>query len=584
MKKHFAIVFILILAVLSQGCRHRPERLAPYGWTLIEPKFDSLTRVAESYMYTSVPLDSITRQMGSIAMASPDNKNELRARTYYWDACKLYMNFEHDKADRLLVSADSLSTDLYTKERIKSLKTTFTDFKSYDSFCDLLRQLDYYASIGDLPQQGNTASTISSSLMYTEAPDAALYYLNMADSLYKASGNKLRSDNLRVNKVTLLCTANKKDEAEELFQQLFSDSTITSNDLAHELLLRNHYYFFEDSASLFKAYDIRKHVEKETIESQTLTLLYEALIGEYYMNHGQLDAAARYIENRKIDPDSIRDEDLKGAIYECDANYYEAIGEKDKFMEAVSKLSEIQKSIRENQQSDNKIYTDFMNAKRQIQTEADETEGSLTRRIWIIAGAAVFVLLAVMLIVRRRNRRYEVKYRETKHRADSREREMMGISLSHQHSEQVLDYVDDEISRLSKQEIVHGHDISQLDRTLRLHKFDRKTIRSFEETFANIHPDFEAKVRSVAPDLSDTQIRLCSYIILGMNNLEIAAMLNIKASSLRQARLRLRQKFGLSKDDSIADFLRKITPPSYKCLKYKDISIETHEPCLRPAS
>ena len=138
---------------------------------------------------------------------------------------------------------------------------------------------------------------------------------------------------------------------------------------------------------------------------------------------------------------------------------------------------------------------------------------------------------------------------------------MMGISLSRQHSEQVLDYVDDEISRLSKQEIVHGHDISQLDRTLRLHKFDRKTIRSFEETFANIHPDFEAKVRAVAPDLSDTQIRLCSYIILGMNNLEIAAMLNIKASSLRQARLRLRQKFGLSKDDSIADFLREITPP-----------------------
>ena len=232
MKHLVTLTVILILATLSQGCRHRTERLEPYGWTLIDQTFDSLTRSAEQYMYTNVSLDSIealTSLMDSIARTSSKNKDELQSRSLYWNAYRLYMGFEHDEADELLAMADSLTTDLYTKERISSLKMTFCDFKSYETFCNLLRQLDYYDMIGDMPQQGNTASIICNSLMYTEVPELALYYLNLADSLYQASGNGQRSDNLRINKATLLCNANMKAEADDVYRQLLSDSTVTSN-------------------------------------------------------------------------------------------------------------------------------------------------------------------------------------------------------------------------------------------------------------------------------------------------------------------------------------------------------------------
>ena len=107
--------------------------------------------------------------------------------------------------------------------------------------------------------------------------------------------------------------------------------------------------------------------------------------------------------------------------------------------------------------------------------------------------------------------------------------------------------------RLSKQ----LRDIAQLDRNLHLHKLELKGTPRFEDTFTSIHPDFEAKARAIAPDLSDTQVRLCSYIMLGMNTQEMDAMMNIKPSSLRQARLRLRLKFVLTKDDNIVEFLRR---------------------------
>ena len=575
MKHLVTITIFLILVTLSQGCRHRVERLEPYGWTLIDPKFDSLTRIAESYMYTNVPLDSIESvvlRMDSIARNSTDNTNEKLARIHYWEAYRLRMSLEAGKADNLLAMADSLATDLYTKERINSLKVGYGNYKSYETFCNLLSQLEYYSSIGDMPEQGNTAMMISTNLTFTEVPDLALYYLNMADSLFNKSGNKRRTHNLLINKASLLCSAGKMDEADKVFNKLLSDSTVTVNKEVHELLLRNHYYFFGDSASLFNAYNIRKEIDEGTPQSKTLMMLYETLIGEYYLDKGMMHSASDYLTKSGMDPDSINDEDLKSTVYGIYAKYYEAIGDKDKAIAALKRYDEIQKTLQENQKPENKIYTEYLRAKDQLQSEALEEKTSLRMKHNATIGVSIILFMIIFVIGRKWYRRYRIKQKETLRRAEQRERELMGSTLSLQHNEQILDYVDKEITRLSNQNVISGRDIVQLDRNLHLKKLDRKEIQSFEETFTSIHPYFETNLRNIAPDLSDTQVRLCAYIMLGMNNQEIASMLNIKPSSLRQARLRLRQKFGLTKDDSITEFLKQFTPPHVSRLIFRDLA------------
>ncbi|MDE6086388.1 MAG: hypothetical protein K2G40_08330 [Muribaculaceae bacterium] len=564
MKQIVTITTVIILVVLSQGCRHRIEHLEPYGWPLVDARFDSLTRVAEQYMYSNVPLDSVdvvTRQMDSIARSSADDSNELLARTHYWEAYRLLMSLNQDIAGNILDTADSLATDPYTKARIYSLKNYLVNYKSYDTFCNLLRQLEYYASIGDLPEEGNTAMQICSSLMYTEVPDLALHYLNMADSLYSLSGNSRRSENMQINKANLLCIANRPDEAEEVFNRLFSDSTLINNKEVYELLLRNHYYFFEDSASLFNAYAVRRSIEIDSRQSRALTALYEALIGEYYFNKGMMDSAFTYLGNDRINPESIPDEDLQQAIYEIYANYYEALGDKDKAIAAISKLKDIQKEIQEDQQPDNKIYTDFMNAKQQIQAEAREENSQLRIKLYTTIALAALLVSVVLIAWRKWYKRYRLKQQATARRAEQRERELMSMALTRQQGDRIIDYVGNEISRLSNQEEITGKDISQLDKNLKLHMLERENMQNFEKTFTKIHPDFYSNLRTITPDLSDNQIRLCSYIMLGLNNQEIASLMNIKQSSLRQARLRLRQKFGITKDDSIQEFLQQITPP-----------------------
>ena len=272
-----------------------------------------------------------------------------------------------------------------------------------------------------------------------------------------------------------------------------------------------------------------------------------------------MDSAAFYIENRVMNPDSIYDEDLQAAIYEIYTNYYEATGEMEKAFASLCRLNDIRVSLKENQQSDNKISADFMNAKQQIQTEAKEEEKLLRIRLYTTIAVAVMLLLMIVIVVRRWHSRHKAMNRKTTRLAEQRGREMMAMALSRQQSDRILDYVEDEISRLSREEELTGRDITRLDKSLRLHLSDREALQSFEKTFTKIHPDFDIKLRAVAPDLSENQIRLCSYIVLGLNNQEIASLMNIKPGSLRQARLRLRQKFGLTKDDSLPEFLKKIT-------------------------
>ena len=566
MKNLVTITVILILVTLSQGCRHKTERLEPYSWTLIDSKFDSLTRVAEAYMYTPITADSmasVVTQMDSIARASgtSDIAKELKARTNYWKAFSMYMDYHLIEARELLCKLDSTTDDRYTKERIKSFRMTLGEALSFDTFKSWLEQLKYFESIGDLPQAGNTAMLLNSSLLFTDVPDLALYYLYMADSLFKKSGTEARAVNLRANEAVLLCKAGRMEEAEKAFERILTDPVLIANKDLHELHLRNHYYFFGDSISLFEGYAVQKEKEKDNIESKTLTFLYEALIGEYYLNKGEIKSSSNYLENQTIDIEDLVGDNYKSKIYEVYGMYYDSIGERDKAIAAMNRFNEMTEEIDENQQPENKIYTDFINAKEQFEKEAEETENSIRTQLYVTVAVSLLVLLLILIFGRKWYQRHRIKHQETLRRAEQRERELMGSALLRQHSEQILDYVDNEITRLGSQNVITGRDIAQLDRNLHLQKLDRKGIQSFEETFTSIHPYFETNLRNIAPDLSDTQVRLCAYIMLGMNNQEIASMLNIKPSSLRQARMRLRQKFGLTKDDSISEFLKQFTPP-----------------------
>ena len=76
--------------------------------------------------------------------------------------------------------------------------------------------------------------------------------------------------------------------------------------------------------------------------------------------------------------------------------------------------------------------------------------------------------------------------------------------------------------------------------------------------FTELPSDFFNKLKEASPELTENDLRLCAYIRIGMRAKQIAEMLSITADSVNSNRYRLRKKLGLSRGESLDDFVRKI--------------------------
>ncbi len=58
--------------------------------------------------------------------------------------------------------------------------------------------------------------------------------------------------------------------------------------------------------------------------------------------------------------------------------------------------------------------------------------------------------------------------------------------------------------------------------------------------------------------LTPLNLKYCSYIYLGLDTKQIATLLNIEPKSVRITKYRLKQKFGLVKEDELYTFFHQI--------------------------
>lgn len=75
-----------------------------------------------------------------------------------------------------------------------------------------------------------------------------------------------------------------------------------------------------------------------------------------------------------------------------------------------------------------------------------------------------------------------------------------------------------------------------------------------------IHPEFFKRLQSKASEkLTPADLRYCAYFSLQFPTKQIAELLNITPKSVRMAKYRLKQKFGLAKDDDFDEFLQNLS-------------------------
>ncbi len=138
------------------------------------------------------------------------------------------------------------------------------------------------------------------------------------------------------------------------------------------------------------------------------------------------------------------------------------------------------------------------------------------------------------------------------------QRQFLAISLASEDTDRSLGDIRQRLDDLRKDGKISENEIRQVDAVIRKHTARRDDWNRFRELFDKTHPLFLKNLKEAYPGLSETQVRLATYIHTGMDNKQIADFLNIRAESVKQSRWRLRSKMGLQPGESLEDALGRL--------------------------
>ncbi len=80
----------------------------------------------------------------------------------------------------------------------------------------------------------------------------------------------------------------------------------------------------------------------------------------------------------------------------------------------------------------------------------------------------------------------------------------------------------------------------------------------FKTYFAQVHNDFDQKLKTIYSDITEKEIRLAAFLRMNLSTKEIAAMLNVMPDSILKSKYRLKKKLQLDKEIDLNSFLNTL--------------------------
>jgi len=80
----------------------------------------------------------------------------------------------------------------------------------------------------------------------------------------------------------------------------------------------------------------------------------------------------------------------------------------------------------------------------------------------------------------------------------------------------------------------------------------------FKSYFSEVHNNFDNKIKTIAEDISEKEIRLASFLRMNLSTKEIASMLNVLPDSVLKSKYRLKKKLQLDKAADLTEFLNTL--------------------------
>lgn len=176
-------------------------------------------------------------------------------------------------------------------------------------------------------------------------------------------------------------------------------------------------------------------------------------------------------------------------------------------------------------------------------------------------GMFSFILISGLLFFGFRQRlkknQLEREQREVifRQQLDFKKKELTSQTLHLVQKNSFIQEINDKLEEIKRTPERYAVELNKLLLTLRRQAGEDKTWEVFKSYFSEVHNDFDQQLRSIAPEVTENDIRLASFLRMNLTTKEIASLLNVLPESVAKSKYRLKKKLGLPKEQDLNTYL-----------------------------
>ena len=366
---------------------------------------------------------------------------------------------------------------------------------------------------------------------------------------------------VKLLKGELISAKNKLNEIIQFFEAEKNNEL----DLSTSLLIRNYGY----THAIMGAYYQSKKQYQKAIESLTMaTELFKSFpvevnvtgsrLSECYLAINEIDIA-KEIALKNLNFKNISDREKRynyrvlEKIYKKTKNNKELLKVKDSLIliSSGTNSSKVLKTL-------NDLETQILLSKSARELNESKIRYNTYLYILIIGSVILFFSLVTIRInynyQKEKGTRLELEKEKVTEELNQKNRELVSKANFIIQRNDYLKNLQKKISSSVKEDDYSTNMVSnELNRVIN----SEKSYEEFDNMFVNVYPDFYQKLNQISK-LSQTDLRLASYIKMNHNNNEIANISGISLRTVESQRYRLTKKLNLDKDQDLNSFLMSL--------------------------
>lgn len=503
--------------------------------------------------YTFQTTRPLHEQFCSIANAHPENEI-LKMRRLYLDCCTLLQIDNHRmqyllkegmaKVDSTVSPYDwfmlrTLSQvnekSIYNRYRTASENVEF--FKKANSDIGLAKN---YEILGNVMCELNDKTKANS-------------YYDLAEELYYKAGAPRYKYIMEIGRT---CASETEEDEIARLMKLLDNELIRNNPALYSTVLQNAYVMTDSTPFLDESIDI---IRNKSVDKGRLPMLYAQKAYNLLMEddiNGALALSDSVSALLKQNTTPTRQLDLIHAIR---AEIYNQADMKDEC------IAELEESIwwTDSTANEANLPAIYAQESRKLIDMVEENTRLEKRNItlyWLLASLfAAICVSAFVWIIRRKITRQRRELALLDEKIENAHNIQLAQSSILEQRRHLFNDIDKIINSYTIDTAPDAGIISELRRVINIYKGSENSQEIYLKVSHNVDNKFHNRLKADFPDLSESLLRLAALIASGIDSHQLAATLNISPKSLYTSRYRLRTRLGLTKDDSLEDFLRRYT-------------------------